>query len=315
MDLYHHESARGNFGDDLNLWIWDGLLPGWRDWDPEAVLVGVGTLLSSTFIDREAARPRRYLVAGSGVGYGDGRTPDVSDKARWDVRCLRGPRSARSLGLPEEMGVLDPAVMLADFPEFQAIPKAGPPIFVPHESTVVRHDWTRACAEAGLDYVSPRGDAKEIVGRIAGAPLVLAESMHAAIIADAFRTPWIALRIGPKFHLDKWRDWAASLAIPLHDVPPLFPVEERLFALPRATLAALRARRGAALAAAPRVGADHDRPPGRIARLQHGIEARHVAAALRRHMRRPPSLSNPSKLAAQMNRYRDVLEGVRHDYA
>lgn len=41
MKPYHWESHHGNFGDDLNLWLWDFLLPGLRDVHPDVLLVGV----------------------------------------------------------------------------------------------------------------------------------------------------------------------------------------------------------------------------------------------------------------------------------
>jgi succinoglycan biosynthesis protein ExoV len=322
LELYYHKSVLGNFGDDLNSWLWDDLLPGWRGWDPDRVLLGVGTLISSTFLDRAATRGRRFLIAGAGVGYGDGRLPRMDDAAVWDVRSLRGPYSARSLGLPETMGVIDPAVMIATLPGHAPGAATGQPLFVPHESTVDRHDWATACAQAGIDYVSPREESRAVIARIATASTVLAESMHAAILADAYRVPWIPVRIGPRFLARKWLDWAASLAVPLHDIPPLFPVEERAFALPRGALAAYRLRRAARRPAAiPAIGAvgaaTPARPfaPGIEDRLQALVEGTHLAAALRAQLRRRPYLSEESRLAERIDRYGAVLEGIRHDYA
>ena len=48
MQPFYWESAHGNFGDDLNLWLWDFLLPGFREVHPEVLLVGVGTCLLYT---------------------------------------------------------------------------------------------------------------------------------------------------------------------------------------------------------------------------------------------------------------------------
>ncbi len=324
MDLYYHRSALGNFGDDLNAWIWDELLPGWRDWRAEATLVGVGTLLSTDLQRR--VRARRFLVAGSGVGYGEG-PPDVADRSRWDLRSVRGPRSAAALGLPRERGVIDPAMMIAEFPAFRGLARSATPVFVPHESTVARHPWADACAEAGLAYVSPRGAAGEVIASIAAAPLVLAESMHAAILADAFRVPWIPVRIGHKFLASKWLDWAESLSIPLGVIPPLFAFEDRLFAVPRAVALKRRARRRepvvadgegvgpAADASAPRVAPPPPNRPARVLRLQIGLEAARIAPALRTALTRRAYLSDTATLERQRARYRDVLEGVRRDYA
>lgn len=316
MDLYYHATRHGNFGDDLNLWLWDSLLPGWRDWDPQRVLVGVGTLLSSTLIDRERGAERRYLVAGTGVGYGSGQLPDVSDASRWDIRSLRGPRSARSVGLDETLGIVDPAVMLPTLPEFRSIERSGRPIFIPHESTVERHDWARACADVGLDFVSPQGEAKQVIRRIAAAPVVLAESMHAAIIADAFRTPWVPVRIGHKFLLSKWLDWSESLEVPLHRIPPMFPALSAAFGRMRRVTRAWRDHKRRQInqsgsgtgAKAP--GGDG----GRMLRLQTDLERHRVVPALKRSLERPRFLSRDACLQDRQGRYLEVLEGIRRDY-
>ena len=72
---------------------------------------------------------------------------------------------------------------------------------------------------------------------------MLAESLHAAIIADAFRVPWIPVRIGHKFLAGKWTDWAAGIGVTLQDAAPMFPLLERTFSLPQTALADRRARR------------------------------------------------------------------------
>ena len=38
MKLHYFISKRGNFGDDLNSWIWDNLIPGWQEWDHDVTL-------------------------------------------------------------------------------------------------------------------------------------------------------------------------------------------------------------------------------------------------------------------------------------
>lgn len=309
--MYYHRSPLGNFGDDLNEWLWDDLLPGWRGWSTDRMLVGVGTLLSSD-LERRLGEGRRFLVAGSGVGYGDGRAPDVSDRTRWDIRSVRGPASARMLGLPEPLGIIDPAAMIPRVAAFAGIERQGRPVFVPHESTVERHDWAAVCAAAGLDFVSPRGESRAVIRRLAGAPLVIAESMHAAIIADAFRTPWVPVRIGHRFLDSKWHDWADSLGLRLGPIPPLFASEDRLFAAARRSLQSRR-RKGSGPADPSPAPKAPGRPP-RIVRLQIAVEAPRVAGALRRHLKRPPMLSETAVLEAKRTAYAAMLDTIRRDY-
>lgn len=209
MELFHYEAKSGNFGDDLNLWFWDEVLAGWRDILPDHVLIGVGTLINDKL---PAGRPK--LIMGSGVGYGHRPvTPELIAESR--IVALRGPASARFLGLPETTGVVDPAVLIADLARFSGIKTTGRAIFIPHVSSLHRFDWDRLCARAGIDFVSPAGETDAVIRRIAAAPLVIAESMHGAILADAFRTPWHAVSVSPDFNDFKWGDWAESLGIDL----------------------------------------------------------------------------------------------------
>lgn len=307
MELLYHHAPRGNFGDDLNPWLWDRLLPGWRGWTSGRVLVGVGTLLNATLTDRDGDPPRRYLVAGAGVGYGGEALPDMTDADRWDIRALRGPHSARRLGLPNALGLLDPAAMASDFPEFHSITTGSHPLFIPHEASVDRHDWAAACAEAGIAYASPRWPPIRVIAAIAGAGSVLAESLHAAILADAFRVPWRPVRIGWQIYEPKWRDWAAALEIPLAALPPLFAGLERVNDAVRPTVRLLRACR--AEGGAP---VSPGRPAAHPLRL--ALERSLLAPALARRLRDRAYLSDPAICVRQRDRYAEVLETIRRDY-
>lgn len=224
MNLVYYKEANGNFGDDLNEWIWDYLIPGWRKWDKNTTLLGIGTLINRRRL--EALCQKKVLILGSGTGYG--KIPDLPLPKTWDVRSVRGPRTAAQLNLTNDKAIIDPAVMVSDIAEFQSVQKTDTPIFIPHHFSIDRYNfisncWQHACSRAGLKYISPRDNAKIVIKSIAAAPLVIAESMHAAIIADSFRVPWIPVQIYHGFNLFKWTDWAASLKMDL-DIPMLFPI-------------------------------------------------------------------------------------------
>ena len=74
-------------------------------------------------------------------------------------------------------------------------------------------NWNSIAYRAGVRFVSPAKNAQDTIKIIGGARLVLAESMHGAIIADAFRVPWLPLSISPAFNEHKWRDWSESLLL------------------------------------------------------------------------------------------------------
>jgi succinoglycan biosynthesis protein ExoV len=307
LDLFHYHISSGNFGDDLNTWLWDEILPGWREVLPGHLLVGVGTLIND-----KLPRGVPKVVLGSGVGYGSG-LPDAALMAECRFVALRGPRSARALGLPPELGIVDPAVLIADLPEFQNIPKSGRPVFVPHHTSVHRVDWARLCDKAGVDYVSPEGEARAVIRKLAAAPLVIAESMHAAILADAFGTPWVGVSVSHVFNGAKWLDWADSLGV-VPRIQPLYPMIDalraRLPVSPKALLSG-RAPRPAAPAEPSLSGGSaartHAGPLPLHLKIRIALERPQTVPRLRALSREPGQLSDRARLAAAKARYRAVL--------
>lgn len=318
LDLYYFHDPDGNFGDDINAWIWDALLPGFRTWRADTTLIGIGTILNTQLALPEG----RKMVMGSGTGYG--HLPPLEPADMWDVRAVRGPLSAERLGLPAEKGIVDPAMMLPRLAEFSDIARDGAkPILIPHCSNTERHDWDAVCARAGIAYVSPRGEARGVIREIARAPLVLAESMHAAIIADAFRTPWIAVSISGTLNRPKWLDWAESLDIDL-TVHELFPELSAAIARVRgfkARLTGKSAGAGGAPSGDPRAqGQVQGQGQGRSATkslqlaIRHGVEKVGIVARLRRALKQPTTLSDAARLADRQDAFEAMLAQVRADY-
>ena len=311
MKLFLWKSPEGNFGDDLNEWIWDHLLPGWQDWDSDVTLFGVGTLLNRKNLTN--VQGQRILVAGTGAGYGTRYTGPVSPE--WDIRALRGPLSAKALGLDEAIGLIDPAIMIPEFPEFRDLPRSGRPLFVPHIASARRHDWKTACDRLGIDFIAPSEDSKQVIRALAGASVVLAESMHAAILADAFRVPWIPVSISGTFNGAKWQDWGQSLGMQV-DIRPLFPKIARLGdmlrnARPKAAPAAGQAPVDEGVTAkvsSPRYQQSLHQ------RMRVRMESAVLTSALRRAMKRSSQLSDGERLQQKRNAYLRVLEDIRRDY-
>lgn len=209
------KSPSGNFGDDLNEWIWDDLLPGWRSWQPDWTLVGVGTVLSSIHFRAD----RRYLICGSGTGFG--QPPDVSDARRWRIAFVRGSGTAARMNLPEEMAISDPAILIPSIARFSGRQQARGTAFIPHCDSDASpiYDWDRICRAAGLNYVSPRRDSHQVIRAIISSEAVITESMHGAIIADSFRVPWKPVRLVGNFNTFKWEDWASGLGLSFRIAP------------------------------------------------------------------------------------------------
>lgn len=204
MKLYYYQDPAGNFGDDLNPWLWYGLAPELFDDDGSSLLVGIGTLINS----KVPAAPRK-LVFGSGVGYG--AAPKID--ANWDFYCVRGPLSAQTLGLDKSLALSDPAVLITQIMPKTTVERTGMVSFMPHHASLHYADWKSICEQAGINYIDPAANMHEIVFQIRQSRLVIAEAMHLAIVADAFRTPWVPVACYDHILRFKWDDWCQSLGL------------------------------------------------------------------------------------------------------
>ncbi|MEJ5114508.1 hypothetical protein [Erwinia billingiae] len=209
MKVYYFKVAAGNFGDDLNGWLWNELHPGLFDENEDVRFAGIGTILSSSM-----PQAGRWVVFSSGVGYG--RLPYDFGGAGWDIMCVRGPLTARILGLPKEKAITDGAALLASLDEFKPLPESerSGTIFIPHHDALHTGMWQQACELAGIEFVNPQNESKYVINKIRGAKLVLADAMHAAIIADAMRVPWVPLITSNQINTFKWLDWTQTINQP-----------------------------------------------------------------------------------------------------
>lgn len=320
MKLYYSVSSSGNFGDDMNEWFWDELLPGWRQARPDVTLFGIGTILGRNILDAHGP----VLVCGSGAGYGAAGTVD-RDKV--DISWVRGPRTAALIGVEPKLAITDPACMAAVMPQFSGLPQGtGGAIFIPHRSTArLDLDWARIGRHAGLRVVLPTGDAKTIIADIASASLVVTESLHGAIFADAFRVPWVPVRISNQFNDFKWQDWADSSEVSLR-VEDALALPRKLWFLLRDAKAVLRSGKARPASAGGREDipdldaarasrdlgeAGRQRVKGMVRGLAPVLELA-IGRDLKRACRAAPHLSREGVVADRIDRIRGRLALVRH---
>jgi succinoglycan biosynthesis protein ExoV len=228
MKVHLAAHVQGNFGDELNRWLWPRLLAdALSKADHSVLFVGIGTVL-----DRNLPPARITVVFGAGTGYTP--PPDISAHPyRWRIYGVRGPLTARVLNLDKRISMTDPAILLATLPEFTGLDRQRV-IFVPHWKSVRFGDWEGICKTLGIEFVDPCQDSRLVVRRIAAAEKVIAESMHAAIIADAFRVPWIPVALSREISPFKWVDWASSLDVAYR--PVFLPPSNRIDRLRNVTL-------------------------------------------------------------------------------
>ncbi|NJN90162.1 MAG: polysaccharide pyruvyl transferase family protein [Leptolyngbyaceae cyanobacterium RM1_406_9] len=213
MKLCYYKLPDGaqNFGDNLNPWLWERLLPGVLDDDPTTAFVGIGTLFNSNLPNRTREARKRAVFA-TGVGYGKG-VPVVDDS--YKIYCLRGPLSTQALGLPDDLAVTDGAVLLrrlvnlSDRNLHRNLYKFA---FMPHYE-LAGEGWKSVCQSIGFGYIDPRWSTEAVITAISQTEVVLAEAMHGAIVADALRVPWVPVVTSRTILSFKWQDWCASVGV------------------------------------------------------------------------------------------------------
>lgn len=203
-----------NFGDAVyELFLDEETKREWEE-DPKKLHYPVGSVIANEHL--EAAINAGLTPVFHGCGWrGRELEPELVKFAEFDG--VRGPYTRQELlrhGI-DEMIVGDPAYKL---PKIVA---PGPPNGM---ALCVRHitDRTKQTSntihELGVDasfspVVEDEGDMVEFIQKISGARFVLAGSLHAAILADAYNVPF-ALYGGERVDCpDKWRDWLASIDI------------------------------------------------------------------------------------------------------
>lgn len=195
-----------NFGDALNPYLFEHYLPGFFDGRSSEVLMGIGSILG---FERFEEIPKK-IVFSSGYAVGYASPPSIDHT--YDVFCVRGPLTARELDLSADLAVTDGAGLLR-FMDHDPVEKAHQYTYIPHKSTEKLYDWPRVCRETGINYVSPESGVEHVLEEIRRSELVLAEAMHAAIVADTFRIPWVPVVTNARINEFKWRDWTASLGM------------------------------------------------------------------------------------------------------
>ena len=213
--LYYCKTPKGNFGDDLNLWLWPRLAPEVCDEQDPTLFVGIGTILSHHI----PSKPVK-VVFGAGCGK-TGPLPKIDD--RWKIYCVRGPLTASRLNLDPALALVDPAILVRRFLNRPGGSKY-PVSFMPHLQSMPHADWEALCARIGFHCIDPRSGVERVLMEIQKTELLLAEAMHGAIVADALRVPWIPVRMYSRFAEFKWQDWTQSIHVPLSlaDVPPIY---------------------------------------------------------------------------------------------
>lgn len=201
----------GNFGDELNVWLWEKLLPDvvdtktpYREGSDRPLFVGIGTILGDNLPENQSK-----AVFGSGVGYHG--LPVLDHNLH--IYCVRGPLTAKAINIDERYAITDPAILIRTL-NLEPIKKKYAYSFMPHHTSVDSVAWKSVCEKLDIKYIDPRLDFEETLNKLRASEVVIAEAMHAAIVADALRIPWVPVNFhSVKINTFKWDDWCQSLGL------------------------------------------------------------------------------------------------------
>jgi succinoglycan biosynthesis protein ExoV len=231
-----------------------------------------------------------------------------------DIRAVRGPKTAEALGLPKNIAMTDPAVLIARMEEFSAISTQYNCSFVPHWESHICGIWPEICARLNIHYINPCDDSKEVIKAIAASTYILAESMHAAILADAFGIPWIAVSSSDNINSFKWQDWLDGLDME-YSPCSLLPSTRWEAKYKGGRYAFINYRAGMAGLPDPQshvANSLHNKPAHK--KVVESALAKPALKSLLEASRKDPDLSDRSVLNARIEQLETMLESVRADY-
>jgi|TARA_R110002020_G_scaffold63136_3_gene168441 succinoglycan biosynthesis protein ExoV len=237
MKLHHYKPDEKtiNFGDELNTSIWRHYLPNIFNGSDASVFFGIGTILRAA---KKHYPNSKILIFGSGA-----HSNEQTMEKNFDVKFVRGPLTAKALGLPENKAITDPAIVTPLVFPLPLKEKKFSFSYMPHYS-VANTKYEAICKKLGIQYIDPRDPVTKVLAQINATDVLLSEAMHGAIVADAYRIPWVPVHSYKSFNEFKWNDWAASLKIKIafNKIPRLYESDKGIKWMAKKIVTALKLR-------------------------------------------------------------------------
>lgn len=205
MNLIYWKSDIGNFGDDLNPWLWERIFGDFSKYTNDIDFVGIGSQLDTPFENE-----RRKIIFGAGIR--DFLFNPKLDKL--DIRFVRGPYSAKVFNNCRY--ITDAAYCLALL-EKKEYKKKYNVSYMPYFRHVPFFDWTFFEKWSGIKVILPTNPVEQIIQEINESRNLLTSAMHGAIVADIYRVPWMRVKysefLGESLLTSelKWADWLQSM--------------------------------------------------------------------------------------------------------
>ena len=204
-----HWTAIPNFGDALNTWLFPKIFPGVFDENESELFIGIGSILAHPYPETA----KKVVFGAAYVKEFGNCTPRAGDAEKWRIYFVRGKHTCASLGISDEYAIADSALLISEVELAETAGTRHKFGFMPHWRTHVAGIWPTLCANADILYINPMDSVELIISSLRSCDTVLTESLHGAIVADAFRIPWIALKPFNPIERSKWDEWFLSIEL------------------------------------------------------------------------------------------------------
>ena len=203
MKLYYWNWRR-NFGDELSKFLLSRKVPHLLVEQRPVLLLGIGTLLNT----KVPSEPTTKVVFSSGCGYGS--KPVIDDC--WHFYCVRGPLTAKALGLSLKTAVTDGGVLIREYFEREQDHRQDLIGFVPHWSHMTER-LGGLLRDEGVLPIDPMRSPQEVIRDISSVDVLITESLHGAVVADSLRIPWVPVTLSSSILDFKWIDWCTTVGL------------------------------------------------------------------------------------------------------
>jgi len=109
VEIIYYKDVIGNFGDDLNSFMWHELIPDLATKISSKKILGVGSIINGQIIENN-----HVYILGSGAGYG--YLPNINNL---EIFFVRGKLTAQLLNIDEHFALADSAIFLTYLDEFK----------------------------------------------------------------------------------------------------------------------------------------------------------------------------------------------------
>jgi succinoglycan biosynthesis protein ExoV len=218
MKLISYNAENGNFGDDLNHWLWPQILGKFDNCTKNAFL-GIGSILYNNFPELDEVKASRKIVFGTGIR--PTNKPFLIDD-NWDIKFVRGPLSSSYFN--EVSYISDSAYAIGStnfYKKLMNLDKKYEISIMPYFRSLEYIDWNKICSDLGFNYISPisENNVEKTLVQIAESKYIITEAMHGAIVADLCRVPWHRFIFSTPYTEGiaisefKWLDWQSSIDV------------------------------------------------------------------------------------------------------